>query len=105
MTFFVKKKQCLSAQAVILDILLNNMEEENKLFLYFLIHEKIFFYSHQYILVYYYSLISTASRTVGSLQDMLSNRGNTPRCLQPTNSITNLRVLPVWPMKEKTVGG
>lgn len=53
----------------------------------------------------HYSLISTTNCTVGSLQDTLSNRGGNPRCLQPTNSITKLRLLPVWPMKQKTVGG
>lgn len=53
----------------------------------------------------HYSHISNASCTVVGLQDMLYKRGNNPCCLQPINSITNLRLLPVWPMKQKPVGG
>lgn len=53
----------------------------------------------------HYSHISNASCTVVGLQDMFYKRGNNPCCLQPINSITNLRLLPVWPMKQKTVGG
>ena len=40
-----------------------------------------------------------------AVQDTLSTRGNNPCHLQPTNSITDLRPLLVWPVKQKTVVG
>ena len=49
-----------------------------------------------------FGFVSVFDTSLSAAQDMLSTRGNNPCYLQPTNSITNLRRLLVWPVKQKT---